>query len=124
MNRLNDKISQLREIAESNQSSYYELQQVWTAKTHETTEREYTIKALQTQNQFLQRRFDQLQNTANDAKQQLAHDSDRIDLNEARISELTKKIESIEQEYDELQLKYIQVEEELRAIHQVLDGAV
>lgn len=123
MNKFTEKLTQLKEVVDANKNTYFELKKVYDAQQDDLTQKEYQLKALTTQNEFLTARLHLHCTNLNEARDGLNENLKSIDNFESLINSLTKDIIGLELKFDDLAQEFRHTSEELRDIHQVLDGA-
>lgn len=123
MNKFNEKLNQLKDVVEQNKNTYFELKKTYDIQQDALTQKEYQLQALATQNDFLTTRLNLHSTNLNQARDILHENLKSIDNFRGLINGLSKDIEELELKFDELALEFKHTSEELRDIHQVLDGA-
>lgn len=122
MNKFNEKITELKLKIDENQNKYHELKTQYNLENDKLIKNEYLLKSL-INNQTLSN--DKL----NSSNLQLIENKLKLNNNEIKINQLNEKIISLsnfindlELKFDELSISYTELNEELRSIHQMIDG--
>lgn len=123
MNKFNSKINELKAKIEFNENNYYELKGIYDNLEAESTAKELEIAALQSRNMLDTKVLTDKQKVIAENLSHIESSETRVKTNNEKVIDLTNSIEALEKKYDELTLAYNQLTEELREIHQVLDGA-
>lgn len=122
MNKFNEKVQQLKEQAEDHKSKYFELKSIYDKKSQELTDKEYEITSLINKNHFLQATIDKHTSKLDETSKGLKENLTKISNHELKINQLVSDIENLETKYDTLSEDYSQIVEELREVHQLIQG--
>lgn len=122
MNKFNSKINELKEKVEFNENHYYELKDHYDELEAEGTSKELELAALKSKNLLDANELDSKQMVIDENKSQIERSELRIKSCNERIVYLNTSINDLERKCDDLSLAYNQLTEELREIHQALNG--
>lgn len=122
MDKLNSRITELKENLDNNHSNYYELKRLYDLEKQKSIEKEYELKALKSKETLLTERFERRNATYNKNSENLKLNEDKIEILEDLVKNLTNDITEIEKKFDDLTLENIKITEELRKINQMIQG--
>lgn len=122
MDKLNSRITELKENLDNNHSNYYELKRLHDLEKQKSIEKEYELKALKSKETLLTERFERRNATFNKNSENLKLNEDKIEILEDLVKNLTNDITEVEKKYDDLTLENIKITEELRKINQMIQG--
>ncbi|ODV66364.1 hypothetical protein HYPBUDRAFT_6775 [Hyphopichia burtonii NRRL Y-1933] len=122
MDKLNSRITELKENLDNNHSKYYELKRLHDLEKQKSIEKEYELKALKSKETLLTERFERRNATFNKNSENLKLNEDKIQILEDLVKNLTNDITEVEKKFDDLTLENIKITEELRKINQMIQG--
>lgn len=124
MNKLNERLTLLKDNVDNIQTKYQELKAIHDDQQHQLLQKEYQIKALTNQNQFLESRLESHLHLVDNYTEQIEANSAKIQERTATIAKLEAQIEALEKDYTELQVLLADMKQELTEIVSLLLWAV
>lgn len=122
MYKFNSKINELKEKVESNENHYYELKEHYDELEAQSTSKELELSALKSKNLLDANELESKKRVFDENKSQIEKSELKIKSCNERITYLNTSINDLERKCDDLSLAYNQLTEELREIHQALNG--